>query len=143
MSVKILLPVDGSAASLRAVADLRERVATFRETPEIHLLHVHAPIPIGRVQAHIGKETLDDYYRQESQEMLAEAEALLRQAGLAYTPHIHVGLPAEVIAKVASELQVDLIVMGTHGWTGLAGLLLGSVASGVLHLAPCPVQLVK
>lgn len=143
MPMKILLPVDGSAASLRAVSSLRERVAGYRETPEIHLLHVHAPIPIGRVQAHIGKGTLDNYYREESQEMMAEAEALLRQAGLAYTPHIHVGLPAEVIAKVAGELGVDLIVMGTHGWTGLAGLLMGSVASGVLHLASCPVQLVK
>jgi nucleotide-binding universal stress UspA family protein len=143
MSMKILLPVDGSASSLRAVDHLLHHSEWFRDTPEIHLLHVHAPIPIGRVQAHVGKETLHDYYLQESRELMSEAEAMLKVAGRAYTPHIHVGLPAEVIAKVAGELGVDMVVMGTHGWTGVAGLLMGSVASGVLHLVNCPVLLVK
>jgi nucleotide-binding universal stress UspA family protein len=48
-----------------------------------------------------------------------------------------------VIARLASELKCDLIVMGSHGRSGLAGLIMGSVASRVLHLAPCPVLLVK
>jgi len=48
-----------------------------------------------------------------------------------------------VIARVASELACDLIVMGSHGWGGVVGLVMGSVASRTLHLAPCPVLLVK
>jgi hypothetical protein len=63
--MKILLPADGSACSLRAVDQLIAHIDCLREVPEIHLLHVHLPIPIGRVQAHVGKETLHAYYLEE------------------------------------------------------------------------------
>ncbi|AXS80475.1 universal stress protein [Dechloromonas sp. HYN0024] len=141
--MKILLPVDGSTCSLRAVDHLITHVSWFREVPEIHLLHVHAPIPIGRVQAHVGKETLHGYYLEEGQEHLAEAQMKLNAAGRFHTTHIHVGQPAEVITRVAGELACDLIVMGSHGRGGMAELIMGSVASRVLHLTPCPVLLVK
>jgi len=141
--MKILLPVDGSECSLRAVDHLITHVGWFRDVPEIHLLHVHAPIPIGRVQAHVGKETLHSYYLEEGQEQLSNSQQKLDAAGRFHTTHIHVGQPAEVIAKMAGELACDLIMMGSHGWTGIASLVMGSVASRVLHLAPCPVLLVK
>jgi len=143
MTLKILLPVDGSPCALRAVDHLIAHSEWFREVPEVHLLHVHAPIPIGRVQAHIGKETLHGYYTEESQAQLLAAQQRLDAAGRFHTTHIHVGQPAEIIAKLAGELACDLIIMGTHGRGGVAGLLMGSVASSVLHLAPCPVLLVK
>lgn len=141
--MKILLPVDGSECALRAVEHLISHSACFRDMPEIHLLHVHAPIPIGRVQAHVGKETLHAYYLEESQASLLEAQQKIDAAGCAHTTHIHVGQPAEVIAKLAAEQGCDLIVMGTHGRGGIAGLVTGSVANRVLHLASCPVLLVK
>lgn len=141
--MKILLPVDGSECSLRAVDHLITHVGWFRDVPEIHLLHVHAPIPIGRVQAHIGKETLHAYYLEEGQEHLVEAQKKLDAAGRFHTTHMHVGQPAEVIARLAEELGCDLIVMGAHGMGALAGLVMGSVATRILHLAPCPVLLVK
>ena len=141
--MKILLPVDGSECALRAVEHLISHSAWFRDLPEIHLLHVHAPIPIGRVQAHVGKETLRAYYLEESQASLLEAQKKLDAAGCSHTTHIHVGQPAEVIAKLAAEQGCDLIVMGTHGRGGIAGLVTGSVANRVLHLASCPVLLVK
>ena len=141
--MKILLPVDGSECALRAVDHLISHSAWFRDLPEIHLLHVHAPIPIGRVQAHVGKETLHAYYLEESQASLLEAQKKLDAAGCSHTTHIHVGQPAEVIAKLAAEQGCDLIVMGTHGRGGIAGLVTGSVANRVLHLASCPVLLVK
>jgi len=141
--MKILLPVDGSECALRAVDQLISHSAWFRDLPEIHLLHVHAPIPIGRVQAHVGKETLHAYYLEESQASLLGAQQKLDVAGCAHTTHIHVGQPAEVIAKLAAEQGCDLIVMGTHGRGGIAGLVTGSVANRVLHLASCPVLLVK
>ena len=141
--MKILLPVDGSECALRAVEHLISHSAWFRDFPEIHLLHVHAPIPIGRVQAHVGKETLHAYYLEESQASLLEAQQKIDAAGCAHTTHIHVGQPAEVIAKLAAEQGCDLIVMGTHGRGGIAGLVTGSVANRVLHLASCPVLLVK
>lgn len=141
--MKILLPVDGSPCALRAVDQLVAHVACLRDVPEIHLLHVHLPIPIGRVQAHVGKDTLHAYYLEEGQENLLAAQQKLDAAGLFHTTHIHVGQPAEVICKMASELGCDLIVMGTHGRSPVAGLVMGSVATRVLHQAPCPVLLVK
>jgi nucleotide-binding universal stress UspA family protein len=53
------------------------------------------------------------------------------------------GSPTEEILRTAEEVQADLIVMGTHGRTGLERLLLGSVAEAVLRQAPCPVLTVK
>lgn len=143
MTMNILLAVDGSACSLRAVDHLIGHVSWFAEAPAIHLVHVHPPIPIGRVQAHIGKETLEAYYREEAEAEIEAARARLDAAGCTYTPHLHVGQPAEVIARLAGELGCELIVMGSHGRGALAGLVAGSVATRVLHLAPCPVLLVK
>lgn len=143
MTIKILLPVDGSDCALRAVGHLVAHTAWFREVPEIHLLHVQPPIPIGRALAHVGKETLHSHYMEESREHLLGAQQRLDTAGRFHTTHIHVGQPAEVIAKMANELGCDLIVMGTHGRGGIAGLVMGSIASRVLHLADCPVMLVK
>lgn len=143
MTIKILLPVDGSACALRAVDHLIAHGDWFREVPEIHLLHVHPPIPIGRVQAHIGKETLRSYYLEESQEHLREAQQRLDAAGRFHTTHIHVGQPAEVIAHMAGDLGCDLILIGAHGLGALAGMVTGSVANHVLHLASCPVLLIK
>jgi nucleotide-binding universal stress UspA family protein len=141
--MKILLPVDGSACALRAVDHLIAHIEWFRAMPEIHLLHVHLPIPIGRVQAHVGHDTLNSYYLEESQAFLVEAQKKLDAAGRFHTTHIHVGPPAEVIAKMSSELNCELIVMGTHGRSALAELVMGSVASQTLHLAACPLLLVK
>lgn len=141
--MKILLPVDGSDCSLRAVDHLIQHAAWYRDVPEIHLLNVHAPIPIGRVLAHVGHDTLHDYYLEEGQAQLLAAQQKLDAAGYFHTTHIHVGQPAEVIARMAGDLACDLIVMGTHGRGAMAGLAMGSVATRVLHLAPCPVLLVR
>ena len=143
MTMKILLPVDGSECSMRAVDHILTHISWFREMPEIHLLHVQSPIPIGRVQAHIGKDTLHDYYREESQTLLTPVQTRLDAAERFHTTHIHVGQPAEVIGKMADELQCDLIIMGAHGRGVLASMVMGSVATRVLHLAKCPVLLVK
>jgi nucleotide-binding universal stress UspA family protein len=56
---------------------------------------------------------------------------------------IAIGHPAETIVRMAEERQADLIVMGTHGRTGLQHVLLGSVAEKVVRLAPCPVLTVR
>lgn len=143
MTLKILLPVDGSECSLRAVEYLIGFVSCLQAVPEIHLVHVHPPIPLAGALAHVSKETLTAYYREEAEVQMVDARKRLECAGLVHTPHIHVGQPAEVLVRMAEERCCDLVVMGTHGRGVLAGLLAGSVASRVLHLAKCPVLLVK
>ena len=58
------------------------------------------------------------------------------------TTHVRLAAPAEAIAQLASDIEADLVVVGTHGRRGLARLL-GSVAEGVVRLAPCPVLVVR
>jgi nucleotide-binding universal stress UspA family protein len=53
------------------------------------------------------------------------------------------GGPAAAILRAANEHSCDLIVMGTHGWTGMARRIIGSVAEEVMQLAPCPVVMVR
>ena len=57
--------------------------------------------------------------------------------------HSRVGVPANEIVRFAEEESVDLIVMGTHGWTGFKHLVLGSTAENVVRTAKCPVLTVK
>jgi nucleotide-binding universal stress UspA family protein len=64
-------------------------------------------------------------------------------AGLKGEVAIVHGTPFRVITETAKERQVDLIIMGTQGRTGLSHLLLGSVAERVVRLAPCPVLVVR
>src|SRR5262245_5711295 len=77
-----------------------------------------------------------------------EAETKLRQLPT-HDPKVSVvhkvaeGDPTREILRVAQEAKCDLIVMGTHGWTGLGRILMGSVAEGVVRKAPCPVLTVK
>ncbi len=57
--------------------------------------------------------------------------------------HQRLDVPSEEISRLATELEADLVVVGTHGRRGITRLLLGSVAEGVVRLAPCPVLVVR
>ncbi|MGE5319533.1 MAG: universal stress protein [Hyphomicrobiaceae bacterium] len=141
--LKILVPQDGSETSLLAVRWVIGHLSRLREVPEVHLLFVHLPIPIGVATRHVSEAALDAYYREEGEEALRPARRLLEGEGVAFTPHIHVGPVPETIVKLAQEVGCDLICMGTHGRGALGIALLGSVAVKVLHLSPLPVLLAK
>lgn len=79
----------------------------------------------------------------EHQELTARIERELRDAGLATTAKVTRGDPREVLIEAAREEQADLLVVGSHGRTGLSKLMMGSVASHVVTHAPCSVLVVK
>lgn len=141
---KLLVPVDGSEPSLRAV----EHVIAMRaklgapDSLKIHLLNVQHPLR-GDITMFINEEQIKSYHHDEGIKALAKARKVLDKAGIAYRFHIKVGEPGEVIAHEAEERGCSEIVMGTHGWGSIVGLLMGSVATKVLHLAKVPVLLVK
>ena len=141
---KFLVPIDGSDCSLRAVEHVIAKRGKLADpsTLRIHLLNVQPPLR-GDISMFINEEQIKGYHRDEGEKALARARALLDRAGAAYRFHIKVGEPAEVIARMAEERGCDEIVMGTHGWGSVVGLLMGSVATKVLHLAKVPVLLVK
>jgi len=80
-------------------------------------------------------------YRREAEEQLRQFQA--PGAEVRIERRLEEGAPAEEILRVAKEVNCDLIVMGTHGRTGLGRLLMGSVAEQVVRKAPCPVVTVK
>ncbi|MFA5826655.1 MAG: universal stress protein [Gallionellaceae bacterium] len=141
--MKILIPVDGSANADHAVDYVIADAANLKMAPQVCLLNVQWKLDTGNVKLFINQETINDYYREQGAAALAQARAKLDAAGLAYTYHISVGSPAEAVVHYAQEHEVDQIVMSAHGQTTLSTLLLGSVASKVIHLAQIPVLLVK
>lgn len=141
--MKILVPVDGSPSSSRAVEYAAGSVAWMKDAPQIFLLNVQWKLAAGNVKLFISQDTINDYYREQGLAALEQSRARLDAAGLAYTYHISVGSPAEAIVQYAQEQQVDQIVMGAQGQSKLATMLLGSVVSKVIHLAPVPVTLIK
>jgi len=142
--MKILVAVDGSRHSLKAVDSLIKNVDWYRERPQVELVTVHLPLPqvrnLGRV---VSRSQVERYYREEGEACLAEAEKRLKAARLAYKPRILVGPVAETIAAHALRYGCDLICVGTHG-RGTAGrLLLGSVATRLSEIARVPLLLVR
>ena len=141
--MKILIPVDGSANAQRAVDYVIKNIAALKEPPQLLLLNVQWNVAAGNVKLFINQETINDYYREQGMAALRSARATLDAAALPYQYHISIGTPAEAIAQYAQEQDADQIVMGRQGQGGLQSLLLGSVMNKVLHLAECPVILVK
>jgi nucleotide-binding universal stress UspA family protein len=138
--LKILVPVDGSDNSLRTVRFLVKQAALYAEPPGIHLLNVQRPFPgtVRGVHAAAAK-----YHHDEGVKALAGARKLLDGAKLTYVYHISVGEAPEVIAQFCKSEKIQQIVMGTRGAGAVANMLLGSVATKVLHLVAVPVLLVK
>jgi nucleotide-binding universal stress UspA family protein len=142
--MKILLAVDGSKYSIDAVNCLIEHADWYREKPAVELLTVHLPVPkLPRMGLVVGKNQIERYYREEGEAMLAGAKKKLDAAGIRYNASILVGPVAETIVAHARKTRCDLIFIGTHGRTAAGNMLLGSIATKVLHIASVPVLLVR
>jgi len=140
---RILLPVDGSEASLRAVDQVLKKAGLTKEPMEIHLLNVQLALRQG-VTAFVSQRQIEGYHHDEGVKELERARAKLDAAKLPYQFHIGVGEdPAQVIARYARDKKCDQVVMGTRGLGSVAGVLLGSVTTKVLHLLDVPILLVK
>lgn len=142
--MKILLAVDGSKNSLDAVSSLIRHADWFREPPTVRLVYVHLPVPkVGLFGAGPSKAALERYYSEEGAKSLAKAKRLLDKARVLHEDSILVGDPAETICGAAAQGKFDMICMGSRGLGATASLVVGSVATKVLHSAKMPVLLVK
>ena len=141
--LKLLVPVDGSEPSNRAVDYLVKKVLNlYKERPEVHLLNVQHSLS-GDVTMFIDREELHKFHHEEGLKALAPARAKLDSVGLSYVVHVSVGDPAHVINHFAHDKKCDQIFMGARGLGGVASALIGSVTSKVLHLTDVPVLIVK
>lgn len=139
---KILIPVDGSPSSARA-AEFVARLARASADVEVHVVNVQAMGDDWKVRRLYDSEELVRMEREWAESALQPARDVLTAAGVAIREHFERGDVAKTIVALAESLGCDQIVMGTRGMTALGGLVLGSVATKVLHLAPVPVTLVK
>jgi universal stress protein A len=112
---------------------------------EIHLLHVVAPPPrmTESYSAAFDPEQFIRSLTQEAETSLDRLLAAARADGLAARSEVRVGTDFAEIIDYARKHQADMIVMATHGRTGLAHVLVGSVAEKVVRKAPCPVLTIK
>jgi nucleotide-binding universal stress UspA family protein len=132
----ILVPTDFSATSDAALHYASQMALTLGA--RLYLVHVpgktgehyEASFPVGQFETS-ASERLSSILTKEELERL-RPEYVLR-----------VGTPAEEIARYADVCDADLIIMGTHGRSGIAHALMGSVAEQVVRTAPCPVLLVR
>jgi nucleotide-binding universal stress UspA family protein len=140
--MKILVPMDGSGAAMRA---LRQAIALARlgGGGSIHLVHAHEePLIYGEIAVYVPREKMERLQREHSEGILAAAAAELKSSGIPYTTEVLSGPIGQTIARHAESLDCDAIVMGRHGRTALSNVLVGSVATKVLHASNLPVMLV-
>jgi nucleotide-binding universal stress UspA family protein len=138
----IVVPTDFSASADRALAFARELALAAGPA---HLILVHAyfvPVEMEALAVQLHEPILE----QISERASADLERLLvelQDAGLSAEFYVGRGSPERVIREIAAEKGASLIVMGTHGRTGLRHVVLGSVAERVVRTAPCPVITVR
>jgi nucleotide-binding universal stress UspA family protein len=143
--MKILLAVDGSEYSAHAVNAVLER--PWPADTVIRVLHaIHTPTPavVGEIP-YMGDDIAAA--RQENkkagEELLARVANSLERAKLKAETVMREGKPEFEIVEEAKEWEADLIVIGSHGYTGFKRLVLGSVAHSVVGHAPCSVEVVR
>lgn len=145
---KILSATDFSEDSNLAISYAEEIARRFNA--EIIVLHVDQPLPPVMVSPDMGPVMDVGAMTRiaEEQRLLAQKELdkivnRMRDSGLKARSLLKVGSPFLEVLHTAQSEGTDLIVMGTHGRTGLAHVLMGSVAERVVQKAPCPVLTIR
>jgi nucleotide-binding universal stress UspA family protein len=133
----VVVPVDFSEQSIKAV-DLA--LGLVEDTSHVHVVHV---LPtISYVEPGVVWTAVDDDARRHHAELALKE----RLSGSQYEKvklHVMIGDPGQAITELAAELKADLVVLPSHGRTGLRRLLIGSVAERVVRLAHCPVLVLR
>ena len=151
MYKKVLVPLDGSAlaeCSLNHVKNLAKD-GSIGEVILLHVIVIELPLrAINGEDYVIGKgfdyKAFRDAHLQKSHEYLAGVQAKLSAEGIKVRAEsIEANRPAHFITEYAGKNGVDMIVIATHGYTGIKGVLMGSVAFKVLHESHVPVLLIR
>lgn len=141
--MNILIGVDGSEYTEKAVRHVVKHLNWFQGAPKLHLLHVMTPIPPGRARAFLGDDAVNNYYREESKDALEPAERILQAENLPFQAGYEVGNIAEEIQSYVKKHKIDLLVIGSHGHGALQNLVMGSVATKILAATTVPVLIVR
>jgi len=145
---KIVAATDFSEDSNLALSYAQELATKF--TAEVVVLHVDQPLAPVMMTPELGPAMdigamgrIAEEQRMLAQKELDKIAGNLRTSGLKVKSLLKVGSPFLEILHTAQSEVADLIVLGTHGRTGLAHVLMGSVAERVVQKAPCPVLTIR
>jgi nucleotide-binding universal stress UspA family protein len=140
--MKILLPVDGSDASLDAV---QHALGLVRDglRAEFVLANVQEPASLYELLRAHDAEVIESVSRSAGEHLLERAAGLCRAAAVGFETVIGTGEPAHLLHDIAEETGCELIVMGARGDGNTRGTRLGSVAHAMLHDAALPVTIVR
>lgn len=144
--MKILIGIDDSRFSREAVAFVTRKLHVPEGTQVIvgsavqDLVPAYSEVYAGA--AYYSEQVSQELFKRH-QEIASEAEQELRAAGFHTTARVVHGDPRVVLADIAKLEGVDLLVVGSHGRTGLGKILMGSVAAYLVAHAPCTVMVVK
>jgi nucleotide-binding universal stress UspA family protein len=134
---RILVPTDGSVGSAHVALQAIDLAETYGAT--IHVLHV-VDESVRALVAGFGDEAEFEYRGRDAVERVAK---MARHHGIDVETAVESGDPAERIVDYADEIDADLIVLGTHGRSGVKRRLIGSVAENVVRQAKPPVMTVS
>ena len=136
----LLLPIDFSEAAISAVG---EALATSDETTRICVFHVLLPLHVIAIAP--GPGTLVDLGKDDDriEGAITEIKRQIDDPQQRIEVAVRVGDPGSEIVEYAKEIGADMIMMSSHGRTGIKHLLIGSVAERVVRLAECPVMVLR
>ncbi|WP_232686375.1 universal stress protein [Halobacterium zhouii] len=139
---RILVPIDGSQQSTDA---LEYALENFQDD-DITVINIIDPIEAGYAGQSAVPGYSEEWFEQAkegSQELFDEAQAAADEYGVRLDSVSEVGRPTRTIVEYAKDNDIDQIVMGSHGRSGVSRILLGSVAESVVRRSPVPVTIVR
>lgn len=136
---KMLVPVDGSASSDKAV---RFALSLAGKDTEIILINIQPSYSTPNVRRFLSQEQIRAVQEESSKEVLDHTLEITKASSVPVRTIVRVGDPGKEICEEAKESSVDCIVMGYRGLGAVKRAILGSVATHVLHETPCPVTIV-
>jgi nucleotide-binding universal stress UspA family protein len=143
--MKILIAIDGSDFSQAALQSVIAR--PWPPDTEVKVLHVVEPpsLLMGREMGGYdpGFEVVWKALREQAKDLVTKAAEKLRAAKFNVSTDLVEGDPKSEIIDIAKEWQADMIVLGSHGRTGLDRFLMGSVSQGVVRHAHCSVEIIR
>ena len=139
--MKILLAVDGSIYTKRMLAYLAAHDELLGADRRYTVVHAVPALP-PHVTGYVERSIVEDHYKDEARKVIDPVLAFAHQQGWAVDVQTPVGRAADLIAEAAHAGRYDLVVVGSHGHTPLASVVVGSVAQRVIAQSQVPVLVV-
>lgn len=141
--MKILVATDGSDHALNAAKFAANFTSDLKSDSSITLISVHDDVAFRHASQFVGKSEVENYLHEQSRKELQPAREVLDASGIRHDLAILIGHVVEEIVRFADSGGYDMIVLGSKGRSGIADLLIGSIAQRVLATARQPVLMVK